>query len=486
MPSAIAASAAVEAKEVSPPTQSDDGAAKPAAAPATWKASIDFKWIRENRDLVEVNVKERQSNADVDRVVELYEDFVSKNLEVDRLRAERNRVANAMKAKLEADERERLVSEGKHLKDVLAGLEAELGEVASELQREGQRLPNLTHPDVPRGGEEVAATLRTVGEKRVFSFPHKDHVELGLALDLFDFDSAAEVSGAKFYYLRNEAALLEMALLNWALALLVARGFTPVSTPDLVRSHVVERCGFQPRAANTQVYSVEGSDLCLAGTAEIPVGGSFMDKILSESDLPQRVVAFSHCFRTEAGAAGSATRGLYRVHQFSKLEMFVVCRPEESDAFHQELIQIEEEMYTALGLHFVTLDMPTADLGAPAYRKFDIEAWMPGLNRYGEISSASNCTDYQARRLNIRYRPATNSGDEDASSTKPEKGKKKGGKAKAPLAPPRFAHTLNATACAVPRLIVSILENFQQEDGSVEIPVVLRPYMGGISIIRPR
>ncbi|CAI7837601.1 unnamed protein product [Closterium sp. NIES-53] len=309
MPSVVASSAAVEAKEVSPPSQSNDGSAKAVVAPpATWKASIDFKWVRENRDLMEATVKERQSNADVARVVELYEDFVSKNLEVDRLRAERNRVANAMKAKLEAEERARLVSEGKHLKDVLAGLEAELGEVASELQREGQRLPNLTHPDVPRGGEEVAVTLRTVGEKRVFAFPPKDHVELGLALDLFDFDSAAEVSGAKFYYLRNEAALLEMALLNWALALLVARGFTPVSTPDLVRSHVVERCGFQPRAANTQVYSVEGSDLCLAGTAEIPVGGSFMDKILSESDLPQRVVAFSHCFRTEAGAAGSATR----------------------------------------------------------------------------------------------------------------------------------------------------------------------------------
>ncbi|CAI5489491.1 unnamed protein product [Closterium sp. Naga37s-1] len=332
-------------------------------------------------DVQEAGMQEHQEESEA---------ALGTNAEVDRLRAERNRVANAMKAKLVAEERARLVSEGKHLKDVLAGLEAELGEVASELQREGQRVPNLTHPDVPRGGEEVAVTLRTVGEKRVFAFPPKDHVELGLALDLFDFDSAAEVSGAKFYYLRNEAALLEMALLNWALALLVARGFTPVSTPDLVRSHVVERCGFQPRAANTQVYSVEGSDLCLAGTAEIPVGGSFMDKILSESDLPQRVVAFSHCFRTEAGAAGSATRGLYRVHQFSKLEMFVVCRPEDSDAFHQELIEIEEEMYTALGLHFVTLDMPTADLGAPAYRKFDIEAWMPGLNRYGEIEDKSD------------------------------------------------------------------------------------------------
>ncbi|CAI5534549.1 unnamed protein product [Closterium sp. Naga37s-1] len=373
MPSVIASSAAVEAKEVSPPSQSNDGSVKAAAAPpATWKASIDFKWVRENRDLMEANVKERQSNADVARVVELYEDFVSKNLEVDRLRAERNKVANAMKAKLEAEERARLVSEGKHLKDVLAGLESELGEVASELQREGQRLPNLTHPDVPRGGEEVAVTLRTVGEKRVFAFPPKDHVELGLALDLFDFDSAAEVSGAKFYYLRNEAALLEMALLNWALALLVARGFTPVSTPDLVRSHVVERCGFQPRAANTQVYSVEGSDLCLAGTAEIPVGGSFMDKILSESDLPQRVVAFSHCFRTEAGAAGSATRGLYRVHQFSKLEMFVVCRPEDSNAFHQELIQIEEDMYTALGLHFVKIEDKPDEVLRFADEKVDV------------------------------------------------------------------------------------------------------------------
>lgn len=440
---------------------------------------------------MEKNVKERLSTADVARVVELYEEFVAKNLEADRVRAERNRVANAMKSKLEAEERESLVKEGKHLKEVLADLEADLGEVSSALQVEGQRLPNMTHPDVPRGGEEAAVTRRTVGHQRVFAFPPKDHVELGLALDLLDFDSAAEVSGSKFYYLRNEAALLEMALLSWSLSFLVARGFTPVSTPDLVRAQVVEKCGFQPRAENTQVYSVEGTDLCLAGTAEIPVGGSFMDKILSESDLPVRVVAFSHCFRTEAGAAGAATRGLYRVHQFSKLEMFVLCTPEESDRMHAELIQAEEEMFEALGLHFVTLDMPTADLGAPAYRKFDIEAWMPGLNRYGEISSASNCTDYQARRLNIRYRPSQATADAElnvgasGASSRPDKGKK-GGKAKAPLTPLRFVHTLNATGCAVPRMIVSILENFQQADGTVLVPHVLQPFMGGISIIKPK
>jgi seryl-tRNA synthetase len=177
-------------------------------------------------------------------------------------------------------------------------------------------------------------------------------------------------------------------------------------TPDLVRSSVLEKCGFQPRMANTQTYSIENTDLCLTGTAEIPLGGLFMDGVVDEKELPIRVCAFGHCFRTEAGAAGAASKGLYRVHQFSKVEMFVLATPEQSDAMHEELISLEEEMFAELGLHFKTLDMPTEDLGAPAYRKFDVECWMPGMQRYGEISSASNCTDYQARRLNIRYRPA--------------------------------------------------------------------------------
>ncbi|KAG0597862.1 hypothetical protein M758_12G026200 [Ceratodon purpureus] len=385
-----------------------------------------------------------------------------------------------MKGKLDASRREELIEQGKQLKEQVSELEVELTVLQEKLQMEGQRIPNMTHPAVPIGSEDVATLRKEVGSQREFTFPVRDHVDLGLALDLFDFEAASEVSGTKFYYLKNEAVLLEMALINWTMSKLLPKGFTPLSTPDLVRSTVVEKCGFQPRGQNTQVYSVEGTDLCLAGTAEIPVGGMYMDSMLPESALPLKLLAYSHCFRTEAGAAGSATRGLYRVHQFSKVEMFVICRPDESDALHEELISLEEELYASLGLHFKTLDMSTEDLGAPAYRKYDVEAWMPGLGRYGEISSASNCTDYQSRRLNIRYRPAAAA--TSPAAPPPPKGKK----VKASLPSPRFAHTLNATACAVPRMMIAILENNQQEDGSVVIPEVLRPFMGGIDVIRSK
>ena len=219
------------------------------------------------------------------------------------------------------------------------------------------------------------------------------------------------------------------------------------------------------------MYSVENSDLCLAGTAEIPLGGYFMDQILQEDQLPVRVAAFGHCFRTEAGAAGAAGKGLYRVHQFSKVEMFVLGTPDQSEALHQELLDIEVELFAELGLHFKVLDMASADLGAPAYRKFDVEAWMPGLERYGEISSASNCTDYQSRRLNIRYKP----------TPKPAEGGKKPKKQKNV-----FVHTLNGTACAVSRMLVAILESHQEEDGSISIPEALWPYTGGLEKISPK
>lgn len=378
----------------------------------------------------------------------------------------RNAAAAAMKQKLPEAERAALVAEGKALKEELAVLEAALDRKEVELQLEGQRLPNDTHPEVPVGGEENAAVLREIGAQRQFGFPHRDHVALGESLGLFDFDAAGKASGSRFAYLKGPAALLELALVQWAMSRAVARGFVPYSTPDLVRANAVEKCGFQPRAENTQVYSVEGSDLCLTGTAEIPLGAVYMDETVAEQDLPLRMCGFGHCFRTEAGAAGSATRGLYRLHQFSKVELFILATPEQSDALHKELLEFETELFSELGLHFKVLDMPTHDLGAPAYRKFDVEAWMPGLGRYGEISSASNCTDYQSRRLNIRYRPA---------------GGAEGGKRPAL----RFVHTLNATACAVPRMLIAILENFQQEDGSVVVPQALRPFLGGMEKIGP-
>jgi len=284
-------------------------------------------------------------------------------------------------------------------------------------------------------------------------------VDVALGLDLVDFERATKVAGSKAYFLKNAAAQLEIALINWAMQNVVKRGFTFMTTPDFARESVVAACGFNPRGESSQVYSITGTDLCLVGTAEIPLGGFHAGEILDKAQLPIKLAAFGHCFRMEAGSAGAASRGLYRVHQFSKVEMFVICHPDQSDAIHQEILEIEKEMFESLGLHFKVLDMPVDDLGSPAYRKFDIEAWMPGRGEYGEISSASNCTDFQARRLNIRYREAK--GDN------------------------RFVHTLNGTACAVPRIIVSILENFREPDGSITIPEPLRPFIGMDSIKPP-
>ncbi|KAL1344651.1 hypothetical protein HN51_018519 [Arachis hypogaea] len=458
------------ALQTSPATSPSTTKAEDQVARSHWKAAIDFKWIKDNKEAVAANIRNRNSDADLELVLQLYDRFFNLQKEVERVRGERNAVANKMKGKMEQSQRQRLIEEGKNLKEGLIALEEDLLKLNDKLQLEAQRIPNMTHPNVPIGGEDSSMTRKLVGSAPEFSFPVKDHLELGKELCLFDFDTAAEVSGSKFYYLKNDAVLLEMALVNWTLSEVMKRGFTPLTTPELVRSSVVEKCGFQPRGNNTQVYSIEDSDQCLIGTAEIPVGGLHMDSILAETLLPLKYVAFSHCFRTEAGAAGSATRGLYRVHQFSKVEMFIFCRPEESEHYHEELIKIEEDMFSSLGLHFKTLDMASEDLGAPAYRKFDVEAWMPGLERFGEISSASNCTDYQSRRLGIRYRPS----EAPVASPKSSKGN---------LAPPLFVHTLNATACAVPRMIICLLENYQQEDGSILIPEPLRPFMGGRSVI---
>lgn len=411
-------------------------------------------------------------NASPDEVVRLYDQYVQLTQEADAVRAARNENSTLMKRKLEAEERERLIEHGKNLKAELEAIDEKLHAVEAQLQVEGKKLPNLTHPDVPVGGEEEATLLREVGSKADFIFDAKDHVSLGEKLGVLDFDTGSVVSGSKFYYLRKEAALLEMALVNYAMQKICSKGFDPIITPDLVRSSVLEKCGFQPRGEGTQVYSVENSDLCLTGTAEIPLGGMFLDQILPEESLPIKVAAYGRCFRTEAGAAGAAGKGLYRVHQFSKVEMFVVCTPEQSEQLHKDILDIEVEMFEELGLHFKVLDMPSGDLGAPAYRKFDIEAWMPGLQRYGEISSASNCTDYQSRRLNIRYRPSEQAGDD-----------KSGGKKKNKKVPTQFVHTLNGTGCAVPRMIVAILENNQQEDGSIVIPEALRPFMLGLERI---
>ena len=265
------------------------------------------------------------------------------------------------------------------------------------------------------------------------------------------------MAGQKFYYLKREAALLEVALQRFALDRLLPRGFVPIVTPDLARPEIVEGLGFNPRGDETQIYSIAEHDLCLVGTSEITLGGMYADTILDEADLPLRLAGISHCFRTEAGAHGRESRGLFRVHQFTKTEMFVFCRPEDSEAQHAELLAIEREIFDALEIPYRVIDIASADLGAPAFRKFDLEAWMPGrgdAGEWGEITSTSNCTDFQARRLRIRFRRGG------------EKGRNE------------FVHTLNGTAVSNARAIVAILENHQRADGSVDVPKALAPYLG--------
>lgn len=436
---------------------------RPGSGRVVASAAVDLKFVKENLPAVRQNIADRAVAADADLVVKLYDQFVQLSISVDNLRQKRNENAKLMKSagKMAPEQRQKCIAEGKELKSALADLEVKLAEAEQLLDVEASKIPNMTHPSVPRGSEENSALLSEYGTKQTSEtagMELKPHLELATALDMVDFENAARVSGHKFYYMRNAGALLELALVNWAMTIMAKNGFTLMTTPDVAREEVVAGCGFQPRGESSQVYRIEDSDLCLVGTAEIPLGGYHSGQILDKQQLPIKMAAFSHCFRREVGAAGSTTKGLYRVHQFSKVEMFVICHPEDSDRLHEELRLLEEEMYSSLGLHFQVLDMPTQDLGNPAYRKYDIEAWMPGRGSYGEISSASNCTDYQARRLNIRYRESQ--GDN------------------------RFVHTLNATACAVPRMVISILETHQQEDGSIRIPEVLRPFMGGMEEIK--
>jgi seryl-tRNA synthetase len=422
---------------------------------------LDSKYVLANAEAVKQNCRNRNAPADVidevDRFVQLEGERKTLLQQVEEVRRRQNEVAQATGKEKDPARRSELVAEGKRLRSEVGENEERLKVLDADLRRRLGRIPNLTHPDAPVGAaEEESRELRKVGTPRVFDFPARDHVEIGKALDLIDFESGAKVSGHGFYFLKNDAVLLELALQQFAIRRLVERGFSPIVTPDLARNQILEGIGFTPRGAETQIYSVEDSDLSLIGTAEITLGGMHADEILDEAELPRKYAGLSHCFRTEAGAAGRASKGLYRVHQFTKVYMFAFTTPEASGPAHAELLAIEEEIFTALGIPYRVLDICSGDLGGPAYRKFDIEAWMPGrgaAGEYGEVTSTSDCTDYQARRLNIRYRPAGQKGT-------------------------RFVHTLNGTAVALSRALIVILENYQRADGLVDVPEVLRPYLG--------
>ncbi len=421
---------------------------------------LNIKFIIDNPELVKTNIRNRNLSLDIDGLIEIYRKKNELQAAVDDLRNQRN-IINKQISAASQDDRQSLIDKSKKLKEEIAQKEVGLDELSRKYVEELKKVPNISHPDSPIGkNEDDNVEISRYKEPTEFAFTPKDHVELGRELDLIDFQAAAKVSGARFYFLKNEAVLLEYALTRFALDVLLENGFTLVSTPDLAKSEILEGIGFNPRGNETQVYTIEDSDLCLIGTSEITLGGMYSNTTIDEDDLPLKLAGISHCFRTEAGSYGKFSKGLYRVHQFTKIEMFAFTHPDKSGEMHEYLRQIEEQLYKELDIPFRTVDICTGDLGGPAYRKYDLEAWMPGRHNedknvagnWGEITSTSNCTDYQSRRLNIKY-----------------KSKETGKTA--------YLHTLNGTAFAISRTLLAILENYQQEDGSIKVPGALQKYL---------
>ncbi len=421
---------------------------------------LDYRFIKENLQAVKENIKNRNMTADADLVVKLYDERTALTTKLQNLQQKRNANAASMKHKLDAETRQKYIEEGKALKDEIAQAQKELEEKEQLLDEAARKIPNMANPAVPIGKVDTEnLEVKKVGTPRKFDFKPKDHVQLGEALGLIDFDRGTKVSGPKFYYLKNEAVFLEQALIMYALNILRKHNFTTFITPDVAKQEILQGIGFNPRGNESNVYCIEDEGTCLVATAEITLGGYHSGEILDKSKLPLFYCGLSHCFRREAGAAGHFSKGLYRVHQFDKVEMFVYSLPEESDKIHEQLRLIEEEIFTGLGIPFRVVDTCTGDLGAPAYRKWDLEAWMPGRadeehpeGDWGEVTSTSNCTDYQARRLNVKYR------DDDGKN--------------------KYVHMLNGTAIAVGRAMLAILENYQNADGSVTIPPALVPFCG--------
>lgn len=416
---------------------------------------LDFKFIKDHLDAVKQNIKNRNMAANADEVIRLFNERTALTTGLQQLQKKRNENAAAMKAKLNAETRNALIEAGKALKAEIAAMEEKRNRAEAALREAAMKIPNMAHPSAPIGKEDKDnLEIKRVGSIPQFDFEPKDHVQLGTDLDLIDFEAGAKVTGVKFYYLKNEAVFLEQALSLYGLNILRKHGFKPFITPDLAKEEILLGVGFNPRGPESNLYNLVEDNLCLVGTAEITLGGYHSGEILRKEDLPLLYCGLSHCFRKEAGAAGQFSKGLYRVHQFTKLEMFIYCTPEDGERLHKKIRDIEEEIFTGLNIPYRIIETCTGDLGAPAYRKWDLEAWMPGRNggEWGEITSTSNCTDYQARRLNIKY--------------KDENGKN------------QYVYTLNGTAIAMSRALVAILENYQQKDGSVKVPEALVPFCG--------
>ena len=408
---------------------------------------LDIKFIRENPDRVQEAAKQKGYDITITELLELDESRRSVQQKADELRTRRNEIASQMKGGKPSSD---LVEEGKALKNELAEVEERLRVLDESFVFQLGRVPNITFDDVPLGGEEDSVEVKQWGEQTTGA---TDHLDFAVARDWVDFERGAKVAGAKFYYLKGDLALLENAVTQFALDLVTKKGFTYLTVPHMVNSRVAEGSGFAPKGdASGNEYFVEDEDLTLIGTAEAPLTGYHADEIIDEARLPLMYVGYSPCYRKEAGTYGKHTRGLFRVHQFNKLEMYIFCTPEQSREMHENILSIEEEIWQAIGIPYHVINIAAGDLGAPAAKKYDIEYWSPVDEKYRELTSCSNCTDFQARGLNIRVRRA--SGVIDA------------------------VHTLNGTAVSLARSLVAIIEHYQNSDGSLTIPEVLRPYMG--------
>lgn len=431
--------------------------------------NLNYKYFVTNSEKISQNIINRNlKDVNISLVCSLYENYRNIITESNSLRSKHNELSksNNNLSLNESGSKTILLEEAKKLKQQIQQKESKLLEIEKELLKEALKIPNDTHFNTPIGNEENAKLIKQIGEKIIPTkdLSLKDHLTICKNLNLVNFDQASNVTGTSWYYLMNEGALFELALIQYGIEKAIKKGFTPIITPDVIKSEFSHACGFQPRdndevSQNYFISNETSQNLVLSATAEIPLAGLYSNKILSHKELPIKLVGFGRAFRSEAGARGQDTKGLYRVHQFSKVELFTITKNDQSDKMFEEIIELQEEIYKDLGLCFRIMDMPTHELGASTYRKYDMEAWMPGRGKWGEISSASNCTDYQSRRLNIRYKsPPSNTTE--------------------------FVHTLNGTAVAIPRLIIAILENFQKDDGkSVVIPKVLRKWMGDKDII---
>ncbi|WUS98069.1 serine--tRNA ligase [Streptomyces sp. NBC_00708] len=425
---------------------------------------IDLRLIRENPDRFRASQRNRGEDvALVDALLSADERRRSSGVAFDVLRSEQKSLGKLV-AQASPEERAGLLTRAEQLKADMKAADAAQHEADAETSNLLLRLGNLVHPDVPVGGEEDFVVLETHGTIRDFGaegFEPKDHLELGEALGAIDMERGAKVSGSRFYYLTGVGALLELALVNAAIAQATEAGFTPMLTPTLVRPRAMEGTGFLGQAAE-DVYHLDKDDQYLVGTSEVPLAAYHMDEIIDADKLPLRYAGYSSCYRREAGTYGKDTRGIFRVHQFTKVEMFSYVDPADAEAEHLRLLDWEKQWLTGLELPFQVIDVASGDLGASATRKYDCEAWIPTQGKYRELTSASNCGEFQARRLSVRMREHRD-----------------GKKITQPLA------TLNGTLCAVPRTIVAILENHQLADGSVRVPEVLRPYLGGRELLEP-